>query len=65
MFKYISGTNEDDAKVEMTAPVRVMLEAGEGPFCKDHFKVSFFVPLDLQVCSAVPLKPIEPISTVI
>ena len=39
----------DSAKIEMTAPVRVLLEAGEGPFCKDHFKISFFVPFVLQV----------------
>ena len=49
LFRYISGENANKTKVEMTAPVRVMLEAGEGPFCKDHFKVSFFVPFHLQV----------------
>lgn len=48
LFEYISGTNEEEVKVDMTAPVRVMLEAGQGPFCKDHFKMSFFVPLALQ-----------------
>ncbi len=49
LFQYISGTNEEEAKIEMTAPVRVLLTAGEGPFCESFFKISFFVPYALQV----------------
>lgn len=33
----------------MTAPVRVKLLPGAGPFCEDTFVVSFFAPLDMQV----------------
>lgn len=48
LFDYISGSNEDAVKINMTAPVRVHVSAGEGPFCKSSFKVSFFVPFDHQ-----------------
>ncbi|CAL8468672.1 g8212 [Coccomyxa elongata] len=44
LFDYISGANEPEVKVEMTAPVVTKVEHGEGPFCKSNFTVSFFVP---------------------
>lgn len=44
LFRYISGDNAEGAKVPMTAPVRVRLTPGAGPFCESNFTVSFFVP---------------------
>lgn len=48
LFKYISGENEDKAKIPMTAPVRVKITPSQGPFCEDDFVVSFFVPFEFQ-----------------
>eukprot|EP00798_Chlamydomonas_sp_ICE-L_P018456 gene18456-24936_t len=48
LFSYISGSNEEKQKIEMTAPVKTMVTPGEGPFCESHFTVSFFVPFDFQ-----------------
>lgn len=48
LFNYISGENEEKAKVNMTAPVRVKLIPGDGPFCTSNFTVSFFVPFEHQ-----------------
>jgi hypothetical protein len=61
LFQYISGTNEEDLKVEMTAPVKVQVVPGAGPYCKSNFKISFFVPLELQVRShfhAIQWRPL-------
>ena len=44
LFHYIGGENEAKAKVPMTAPVRVRVTPGFGPFCESNFTVSFFVP---------------------
>ena len=44
LFGYISGQNEVQVKVPMTAPVRVRVTPGAGPFCESNFTVSFFVP---------------------
>lgn len=49
LFNYISGENDKKANIDMTAPVRVKLEAGDGPFCKSSFTMCFFVPLLYQV----------------
>ncbi|PNW82920.1 hypothetical protein CHLRE_06g299700v5 [Chlamydomonas reinhardtii] len=57
LFAYISGANEDMKKIPMTAPVRVELTPGQGPFCEDHFKVSFFVPFDMQ--ESGPPAPVD------
>lgn len=57
LFKYIGGQNADGEKIAMTAPVRTKIAAGDGPFCKDHFTISFFVPFKFQ---ARPLHTLTP-----
>mmetsp|Transcript_16420 Transcript_16420/g.48914 ORF Transcript_16420/g.48914 Transcript_16420/m.48914 type:complete len:231 (-) Transcript_16420:786-1478(-) len=54
LFRYISGANKDEQKIDMTAPVRVLLIPGEGPFCESHFTVSFYVPPELQASPPLP-----------
>lgn len=39
-----AGNNEQQQKVEMTAPVTVRVIPSQGPFCEDNFQISFFVP---------------------
>ena len=46
LFKYISGANEGNETIPMTAPVRVAVAPGDGPFCDSNFTVSFFVPFE-------------------
>ena len=43
LFAYISGANEEQKKIEMTAPVLTHVDPGAGPFCKSKYSVSFFV----------------------
>eukprot|EP00892_Ulva_mutabilis_P007705 jgi/Ulvmu1/5306/UM022_0100.1 len=54
LFSYIGGSNEAKEKIAMTAPVRTKISAGAGPFCKDHFKISFFVPFKYQPAPPSP-----------
>jgi hypothetical protein len=42
LFAYISGANEQQRKIEMTAPVLTHVVPGAGPFCKSKYSVSFF-----------------------
>jgi len=44
LFGYITGDNEDAVEINMTSPVRVTTTPSSGPFCKQNFTVSFFVP---------------------
>lgn len=48
LFRYISGANEGKEKIAMTAPVRVAVAPGDGPFCDSNFTVSFFVPFEAE-----------------
>ncbi|KAK7495477.1 hypothetical protein BaRGS_00013175 [Batillaria attramentaria] len=54
LFKYISGDNEKNTKVEMTAPVTTWVEPGAGPNCESSFTVAFYIPSEHQ---ADPPKP--------
>lgn len=44
LFNYISGKNEAEKKIEMTAPVLTGILPSDGPFCESSFDVSFYVP---------------------
>ena len=55
LFKYIDGGNEDGVKIPMTSPVLVDMEPSSGPFCKQNFTVSFFMPFDFQDNPPAPL----------
>ncbi|KAL8142251.1 hypothetical protein V2J09_015283 [Rumex salicifolius] len=44
LFNYISGKNDAEKKIEMTAPVLTEIVPSDGPFCESSFVVSFFVP---------------------
>jgi len=44
LFDYIDGQNEAGIKVDMTAPVTVLIKPGEGPNCANNFTESFYVP---------------------
>jgi hypothetical protein len=48
LFAYISGANEEGVEVPMTAPVLVETAPSCGPFCKQSFNVSFYVPTQFQ-----------------
>lgn len=58
LFQYIDGANHAAVKIPMTAPVRTRISASKGPFCKNNFTVSFFVPFAFQK-EGVP-KPNNP-----
>jgi len=61
LFGYISGANAKREKIEMTAPVRVRVVPGEGPFCESNFTVSFFVPFAPDGGRATQIDPPKPV----
>lgn len=43
LFNYISGDNVRKEKINMTAPVLERIIPGQGPACKNDFRMSFFI----------------------
>merc|ERR1711871_711563 len=56
LFSYISGANENEEKIPMTAPVRVRLIPAAGPTCENDFIISFFVPFEFQESTPKPTE---------
>ncbi|GER53926.1 SOUL heme-binding family protein [Striga asiatica] len=48
LFAYIQGKNENNEKIEMTAPVLTEVKPSNGPFCASSFVISFYVPKQNQ-----------------
>jgi len=66
LFRFISGTNEKQAKIPMTAPVKTRIVPGPGPTCENDFIISFFIPFEFQAETPSPteegvyLEDVEP-----
>jgi len=63
LFDYIEGENDKKQKIPMTAPVAVIIQPGQGPFCKNNFTINFFVPFEDQSDPAAPTNKDVFIST--
>ncbi|KAK6134484.1 hypothetical protein DH2020_031766 [Rehmannia glutinosa] len=48
LFDYIQGKNDNQQKIEMTAPVLTQVKPSDGPFCTSSFVISFYVPKENQ-----------------
>jgi len=57
LFKYIDGTNANNVKIPMTAPVLMKVEHGQGPNCASNFTMHFMLPHDDWTS---PIKPSNP-----
>lgn len=57
LFDYIGGSNKDEVKIPMTAPVLADVEPSQGPFCKQTFTISFFVPFHFHDAPPSPNNP--------
>ncbi|KAL4630478.1 heme-binding protein 2-like [Arapaima gigas] len=58
LFRYIQGSNGNQEKIEMTAPVTCLVDPGVGPACEATFTISFLVPEKHQ---ADPPQPADPL----
>eukprot|EP01121_Diplochlamys_sp_Union-15-3_P005289 TRINITY_DN15621_c0_g1_i1.p1 TRINITY_DN15621_c0_g1~~TRINITY_DN15621_c0_g1_i1.p1 ORF type:complete len:229 (-),score=23.62 TRINITY_DN15621_c0_g1_i1:16-654(-) len=59
LFDYITGQNSEKININMTAPVRVVVQPGQGPFCENNFTVSFYLPYIYQ--DTTPPRPTNPV----
>ncbi|VDI73994.1 Hypothetical predicted protein [Mytilus galloprovincialis] len=57
LFKYITGTNENNQKIDMTAPVSTKILPGAGPNCENTFTTSFYIPPEHQDNPPKPTNP--------
>jgi hypothetical protein len=57
LFNYISGANSQNLTIPMTAPVAIDVTPGAGPDCNTTFRVSFYIPYDLQGNAPQPTDP--------
>jgi len=57
LFTYIDGNNENGVKVDMTSPVTILVQPGEGPNCENTFTGSFYIPSALQDNPPHPSDP--------
>ncbi|XP_050714393.1 heme-binding protein 2-like [Eriocheir sinensis] len=57
LFNYIDGQNDAGIKVDMTAPVTILVQPGEGPNCENNFTESFYVPAAHQDNPPTPTNP--------
>lgn len=56
LFNYISGQNEAELRMQMTAPVRERMSESGGEIESD-FITSFFIPFEYQATAPAPLDP--------
>lgn len=62
LYKYISGENTAETKIEMTAPVIVRVDVGAGPECDSGFTISFYVPVEHQAAPPEPTSELVAIT---
>jgi len=56
LFRYINGSNAQQQKVKMTAPVLTHIPVTQGPFCAPNFTMHFFMPYKFQDKPPTPLE---------
>ena len=54
LFDYISGANSESMTIDMTTPVLIKVQPGQGPNCNSTFTVSFYVPYKYQTAEGPP-----------